>query len=178
MIKIIRSLFAETSHECRRTKFVFPKTHLILSRTFDKSKISDCKSHHNPVRISIRFEPIDSERIPRSLLRGSSIIETRSLYKAQCLFYSPPRAMGRFRWGFSTLKPTCCSWTATFSLPRIFVSGSSNGLAMKTSSVTKEPVYAIQDREMIGNLSGAIHGHQFTGFIGEVYKHFPFPEEP
>ena len=37
-------------------------------------------------------------------------------------------------------------------------------------------VYAIQQREMIGNLSGAIYGYEFTGFIGEVYKLFPFPE--
>jgi len=37
-------------------------------------------------------------------------------------------------------------------------------------------VYAIQQREMIGNLSGAIYGYEFTGFLGEVYKLFPFPE--
>ena len=37
-------------------------------------------------------------------------------------------------------------------------------------------VYAIQQREMIGNLSDAIYGYEFTGFIGEVYKLFPFPE--
>lgn len=42
----------------------------------------------------------------------------------------------------------------------------------------EKPIYAIQDRETIGNLSGAIHGYQFTGFIGEVYKRFPFPESP
>jgi len=39
-------------------------------------------------------------------------------------------------------------------------------------------IYAIQQREMIGNLSGAIYGYEFTGFIGEVYKLFPFPESP
>ncbi len=37
-------------------------------------------------------------------------------------------------------------------------------------------IYAIQQKEMIGNLSGAIYGYEFTGFIGEVYKLFPFPE--
>jgi len=37
-------------------------------------------------------------------------------------------------------------------------------------------VYAIQQREKIGNLAGAIHGYELTGFIGEVYKLFPFPE--
>ena len=29
---------------------------------------------------------------------------------------------------------------------------------------------------MIGDLFGASHGYAFTGFIGEVYKLFPFPE--
>ncbi len=33
------------------------------------------------------------------------------------------------------------------------------------------------DRGVIGNLMGAIHGIEFTGFIGEVYKRFPFPAE-
>jgi hypothetical protein len=37
-------------------------------------------------------------------------------------------------------------------------------------------VYAIRQREMIGNLSSAIYATEFTGFIGEVYKLFPFPK--
>jgi len=39
-------------------------------------------------------------------------------------------------------------------------------------------VYAIQNTDMIGNLTGAIYGFEYTGFIGEVYKLFPFPENP
>jgi hypothetical protein len=39
-------------------------------------------------------------------------------------------------------------------------------------------VYAIQNRDKIGNLAGAIYGFEFTGFIGVVYKMFPFPENP
>ena len=42
-------------------------------------------------------------------------------------------------------------------------------------SDVEKTVYAIQQREKIGNLAGAIHGYEFTGFIGEVYKLFPFP---
>lgn len=34
------------------------------------------------------------------------------------------------------------------------------------------------DEERIGNLSGAIHGFDFRGFIGEVYRLYPFPSEP
>jgi len=37
-------------------------------------------------------------------------------------------------------------------------------------------VYTIQKADRIGNLAGAIHGFEFTGFIGEVYKKYPFPE--
>lgn len=33
------------------------------------------------------------------------------------------------------------------------------------------------DRSRVGNLIGAIHGIEFRGFIGDVYKRFPFPTE-
>lgn len=36
-------------------------------------------------------------------------------------------------------------------------------------------VYSFQNRGDIGNLMGAIHGMDHSGFIGEVYKCFPFP---
>jgi hypothetical protein len=39
----------------------------------------------------------------------------------------------------------------------------------------KWPVYVIEERENIGDLAGAIHGNHHTGFIGEVYRRFPFP---
>ena len=40
------------------------------------------------------------------------------------------------------------------------------------------PAYAIEDRSQIGDLMGAIHGIRFTGFIGELYRRYPFPTEP
>ncbi len=39
-------------------------------------------------------------------------------------------------------------------------------------------VYTISDPADIGDLMGAIHGMRFTGFIGEVYRLFPFPSDP
>ncbi|MBN2123183.1 MAG: hypothetical protein JW821_02720 [Deltaproteobacteria bacterium] len=44
----------------------------------------------------------------------------------------------------------------------------------------EEPFQAIWDvfripRDDIGDLMGAIHGTRFSGFIGEVYRKFPFP---
>jgi hypothetical protein len=47
-----------------------------------------------------------------------------------------------------------------------------NGESEKTWNV-----YFIERGEDIGNLMGAIHGMVFQGFIGEVYKLFPFPQE-
>jgi hypothetical protein len=35
--------------------------------------------------------------------------------------------------------------------------------------------YSIEDATKIGDLMAAIHGIRHTGFIGEVYKRFPFP---
>ena len=43
---------------------------------------------------------------------------------------------------------------------------------------TSWEVYNILDPEDIGDLMGAIHGIHYTGFIGEVYRRFPFPERP
>ena len=38
-------------------------------------------------------------------------------------------------------------------------------------------IYLIEDHRDIGNLMGAIHAVDLRGFLGEVYKLFPFPEE-
>ncbi len=48
----------------------------------------------------------------------------------------------------------------------------------KSEYRTKWPVYIIEDRAKIGDLMGAIHGIRYTGFIGELYRHYPFPEKP
>ncbi|MGB5747264.1 MAG: hypothetical protein WBM69_09800 [Desulfobacterales bacterium] len=39
-------------------------------------------------------------------------------------------------------------------------------------------LYVIETAEDVGDLMGAIHGVHFTGFIGELYRRFPFPQEP
>jgi hypothetical protein len=43
---------------------------------------------------------------------------------------------------------------------------------------SKWPVYAIEDRAKIGDLMGAIHRIRFAGFIGELYRRYPFPQKP
>jgi len=39
-------------------------------------------------------------------------------------------------------------------------------------------IYDIQPPEQVGDLMGAIHGVHYSGFIGEVYRRFPFPKRP
>ena len=55
-----------------------------------------------------------------------------------------------------------------------------SSLATQASNEASEKtwnVYLIERGEDIGNLMGAIHGMIFQGFIGEVYKLFPFPQD-
>lgn len=37
--------------------------------------------------------------------------------------------------------------------------------------------FHIADLKSIGDLHGAIHGARYSGFIGEVYRRFPFPQK-
>ena len=39
-------------------------------------------------------------------------------------------------------------------------------------------LFHIDNPEDIGDLMGAIHGIHYQGFIGELYRRFPFPERP
>jgi hypothetical protein len=40
------------------------------------------------------------------------------------------------------------------------------------------PGYRIASRADVGDLMGAIHGVRLEGFIGEIYRRFPFPSDP
>ena len=44
--------------------------------------------------------------------------------------------------------------------------------------VEKFTVYQISNPENIGDLMGAINGIRYSGFIGETYRRFPFPDNP
>ena len=41
---------------------------------------------------------------------------------------------------------------------------------------TGREIYVIENNKMVGNLMGAIAGIDRSGFIGEVYELYPFPE--
>ena len=42
---------------------------------------------------------------------------------------------------------------------------------------TRWEIQVIEAAEDIGDLMGAIHGVRFSGFIGELYRRFPFPRK-
>lgn len=48
----------------------------------------------------------------------------------------------------------------------------------ETVSGVNGSVFHIPDASDIGDLMGAIHGMHFTGFLGEIYRLFPFPVDP
>ena len=50
--------------------------------------------------------------------------------------------------------------------------------ASKEKHEARWAVYRIGKRSQIGDLTGAIHGVRYTGFIGELYRKYPFPTEP
>jgi hypothetical protein len=54
------------------------------------------------------------------------------------------------------------------------MAGSAGGSIYRASGT----VQLIEAAEEIGDLMGAIHGVRFTGFIGELYRRFPFPRLP
>ena len=43
---------------------------------------------------------------------------------------------------------------------------------------TSWDLYYIENKRDVGDLRGAINGTQYAGFIGEVYRRYPFPEMP
>lgn len=54
-------------------------------------------------------------------------------------------------------------------------------IADSTPGCPAEPIvegYAIDEPRDMGNVMGAIHGVDLSGFIGAVYQRFPFPSRP
>lgn len=46
----------------------------------------------------------------------------------------------------------------------------------KNAFESRWQVYLIEEPAQVGDLMGAIHGIQCTGFMGELYRKFPFPQ--
>ena len=84
---------------------------------------------------------------------------------------------GKIAFGFFNIE------TDMILLNQYFLSAEDFCQYIAEASQKNEPIfktswdaYSFQNRGDIGNLMGAIHGSDYRGFIGEVYKLFPFPK--
>jgi hypothetical protein len=88
--------------------------------------------------------------------------------------------LGRIAFGFFNIDTDLLLMEKHFFFANFFCNTVETIASQKNH--TKEsffmPGYVIKKFEYIGNLMGAIHGIDLTGFIGAVYKLFPFPQSP
>jgi hypothetical protein len=135
-----------------------------VKRTLDRKrlKITILNSKHF-------WDSVNLVSSKRTLAKGAS----------PCPWPLNPSATAPLPLAFSILIPTCCFWTGISFFPQNFANYIKGHRRLRNPNDPKElpwPVYHIPDPEKIGDLMGAIHGVRFTGFIGEVYKRYPFPE--
>jgi len=88
----------------------------------------------------------------------------------------PSKSHGQIPIGFFNIETDMLLMDHYFFFSTDFCEWIVEWTANKDANRDEKMIYLISQREMIGNLSGAIHGYEFTGFIGKVYKLFPFPE--
>jgi hypothetical protein len=85
---------------------------------------------------------------------------------------------GKITFGFFNIQTDMILLNQYFLFAKDFCQ-SISGVAARDRNENDETswgIYLIERREDIGNLMGAIHGIDYRGFIGEVYRLFPFPE--
>lgn len=86
---------------------------------------------------------------------------------------------GEIAFGFFNIESDMLLLNNYFMFSTDFCSYISKAAAESRSTIEQEwIIYSIADQSDIGDLMGAIHGIHFSGFIGEVYKLFPFPDAP
>jgi len=83
---------------------------------------------------------------------------------------------GRIAFGFFNIDSDMLLLERCFFFADLFCAAVEE-LCAAPSRVTLEG-FRIDDPEQIGDLMGAIHGVRHTGFIGALYRRYPFPEEP
>lgn len=70
-----------------------------------------------------------------------------------------------------------CDWIATLA-ENTTLTENETMAEQAPPAVLDGKIFVIQNSRDIGDLMGAIHGIRFTGFIGRVYRQYPFPEDP
>jgi len=88
------------------------------------------------------------------------------------------RSHGRIAFGFFNIDSDMLLLERRFFFADAFCRAVGD-LARSPADVSFEaawPGFAIETSGDVGDLMGAIHGVRFTGFIGETYRRYPFPE--
>ena len=88
----------------------------------------------------------------------------------------PSKNHGRIPIGFFNIETDMLLMDRYFFFARDFCKWIMEWAEAMAMSPDEKEVYVIRDRSLIGDLAGAIYGFEYTGFIGEVYKLFPFPK--
>ena len=86
---------------------------------------------------------------------------------------------GKIAFGFFNIDTDMLLLEHYFFFATEFCQCVSNVAKAKNHNDTSSKIkgFSIEQREEIGDLMSAIHGIKYTGFIGDVYKIFPFPKK-
>ena len=86
---------------------------------------------------------------------------------------------GRIAFGFFNIETDMILLEHYFLFARDFCDHISESAQAPSNEIYESSwdIYLIEKDLDMGNLMGAIHGMDLRGFIGEVYKRFPFPRE-
>ena len=86
---------------------------------------------------------------------------------------------GRIAFGFFNIETDMVLLEHYFLFAQDFCEHISESAQAPSNEIDRSSwdIYLIEENRDAGNLMGAIHGIDLSGFIGEVYKLFPFPEE-
>jgi hypothetical protein len=90
----------------------------------------------------------------------------------------PSLSHGTLAFGFFNIESDMLLLDRTFFFAGDFCRGVA---ALAEAPALRETVWpgtVIDSPEDVGDLMGAIHGVRTTGFIGAVYRRFPFPQRP
>ena len=85
---------------------------------------------------------------------------------------------GNIAFGFFNIESDMLLLENYFFFADVFCKWISQLSQQEGAGAIQSRVYSIADPNDIGDLMGAIHGVRFTGFIGRLYRRFPFPEDP
>jgi hypothetical protein len=90
----------------------------------------------------------------------------------------PSASHGAIAFGFFNVETDCLLLDRVFFFCADFCRAVSELAAAPEGIRSLLPGFSFSRREEIGDLRGAIHGTRHEGFLGEVYRLWPFPADP